>query len=190
VAKDDLASNPRECSSRGSRFFSCAGWRLDALTTSHGLRNMDQQMTRRAYFHSEDLSGSNIDELLELVKLTKPGPFGSRTLEMGCYLGIRQNGHLVAMAGEGLRLPGYTEISAVYRHPDHRGRGYATSLVAALVRKITERNEIPFLHVATENVGAIRHYEKPGFATRRIITLAIVKRGASSADNAATSPNS
>lgn len=124
----------------------------------------------------EDLHSSNTDEMLALVELTKPGPFGNRTPEMGRYLGIRQNGQLAAMAGERLRLPGYTEISAVCTHPNHRGRGYASSLVSVLIREVRERNEIPFLHVAVENLGAIRVYETLGFKTRRAMHLAVVKR--------------
>jgi predicted GNAT family acetyltransferase len=80
------------------------------------------------------------------------------------------------MAGERLRPLGYTEISAVCTHPEYRGRGYASSLVFALIQKITKRDETPFLHVRAENVGAIRLYEKLGFKTRRIINIAIVKR--------------
>lgn len=124
----------------------------------------------------EDLDTSNVDEMLALVELTKPGPFSRRTPELGSYLGIREEGQLVAMAGERLRPLGHTEISAVCTHPEYRGRGYASSLVCMLVQKITERDEIPFLHVRTENVGAIRVYEKLGFKTRRIINIAIVKK--------------
>ncbi len=124
----------------------------------------------------EDLSISDVDEMLALVELTKPGPFLRRTPELGSYLGIHEAGQLVAMAGERLRPLGYTEISAVCTHPEYRGRGYASSLVSALIRKTTGRGETPFLHVRTENVAAIRVYEKLGFRTRRVINIAIVKR--------------
>jgi predicted GNAT family acetyltransferase len=124
----------------------------------------------------EDLNISDIDEMLALVELTKPGPFLRRTPELGSYLGIREAGQLVAMAGERIRPLGHTEISAVCTHPEYRGRGYASSLVSALVQRIKERDEIPFLHVRTENVGAIRVYEKLGFKTRRVINVVIVKR--------------
>ncbi len=121
----------------------------------------------------EDLNLTNIHEMLTLTELTKPGPFGKRTPELGSYWGIHQTGQLVAMAGERLRLPGYTEISAVCTHPEHRGQGHASSLVSALIRKITRRGDIPFLHVASDNVNAIHLYEKLGFKTRRFLTLAI-----------------
>jgi predicted GNAT family acetyltransferase len=123
----------------------------------------------------EELNISLVDEMLALIELTKPGPFLKRTPELGSYLGIREGGELVAMAGERLKPSGYTEISAVCTHPNYRGRGYASSLVSILIQTITKRNEIPFLHVRTENIDAIRVYEKLGFKTRRIINIAIVK---------------
>ena len=125
---------------------------------------------------AEDLSISHTDEMLALTELNKLGRFRKRAPELGSYLGIREAGQLVAMAGEGFRFPGYTEISAVCTHPDHRGRGYASSLVSALIQKITKRGETPFLHVGTDNAEAIRVYEKLGFKTRRIITFVIVNR--------------
>ena len=123
----------------------------------------------------EELNISHVDEMLALVELTKPGPFSKRTPELGSYLGIRESGQLVAMAGERLKPYGHTEISAVCTHPEYRGRGYASSLVSILMQRITRRNEIPFLHVRTENVDAIRVYEKLGFKTRRIINIVVVK---------------
>jgi predicted GNAT family acetyltransferase len=123
----------------------------------------------------EEVTISNVDEMLALVELTKPGPFLKRTPELGSYLGIREAGKLVAMAGERIKPYGYTEISAVCTHPDYRGRGYASSLVSILIQRITERDEIPFLHVRTENVDAIRVYEKLGFKTRLNINIAVVK---------------
>jgi predicted GNAT family acetyltransferase len=114
--------------------------------------------------------------MLALTELNKLGRFRKRAPELGSYIGIHESGQLIAMAGEGFRFPGYTEISAVCTHPDYRARGYASSLVSALTQKITERAEIPFLHVSKENVGAIRVYEKLGFKTRCDVNFAIVKR--------------
>lgn len=124
----------------------------------------------------ETLTGSDDDEMLALAELTEPGPFAKRTHELGTYLGIRETGKLVAMAGERLKPPGYTEISAVCTHPAHRGHGYASILVSALVNMIVERGETPFLHVRTGNTGAIRVYEKLGFETRRIFDIAVIRR--------------
>ncbi|HEX4489373.1 MAG TPA: GNAT family N-acetyltransferase [Terriglobales bacterium] len=122
----------------------------------------------------ETLGLVNVDEMLALIELTKPGPFGKRTPELGTYLGIRDGGRLVSMAGERLQLPGFTEVSAVCTHPDYRGRGYARMLISSLVRRIQQRGEVPFLHAASENTGAIRVYEGLGFTTRSLSTVVVV----------------
>jgi len=108
-------------------------------------------------------------EMMELTKLTRPGPFGKRTHELGTYFGIRREGKLVAMAGERLKIPGYTEVSAVCTHPEHTGRGYARMLTMEVMRRILDRGETPFLHVREGNVRAIQLYNQLGFATRALL---------------------
>jgi ribosomal protein S18 acetylase RimI-like enzyme len=122
----------------------------------------------------ERLDASRVPEMLALTELTKPGPFGTRTHELGTYLGIRSNGKLVAMAGTRLRLTGFSEISAVCTHPDFRARGFARSLVSALMLEMRERNEIPFLHVRMDNADAVHVYERLGFRLRKPMHLMIL----------------
>jgi ribosomal protein S18 acetylase RimI-like enzyme len=112
------------------------------------------------------LTQADVPEMLALTELTKPGPFGTRTREMGDYFGIRNGKALAAMAGERLRLPGYTEISAVCTHPDYLGRGYAKALLKMLMERICNRGELPFLHVRSTNLRAIQVYEHVGFRKR------------------------
>lgn len=113
-----------------------------------------------------DLSAADAPEMVALAELTKPGPFGPRTRELGRYIGIRQNGRLAAMAGERLRIPGYTEVSAVCTHPEFLGRGYARALMIELMQRIIERGERPFLHVRKDNTRAIELYRWLGFTER------------------------
>ncbi|MGW4230434.1 GNAT family N-acetyltransferase [Streptomyces sp. NPDC004980] len=118
-----------------------------------------------------ELGADSAAEMLDLVARTEPGPFWPRTHELGAYLGVRGDGALVAMAGERLRPPGWTEISAVCTVPGARGRGHAARLVSTLVTRIVARGERPFLHVAETNTGAIALYERLGFKTRRQMTF-------------------
>ncbi|MCT7353983.1 GNAT family N-acetyltransferase [Streptomyces sp. 15-116A] len=118
-----------------------------------------------------ELGAGDVPEMLDLVARTQPGPFWPRTRELGIYLGIRDNGTLVAMAGERLRPPGWSEISAVCTAPEARGQGHAARVVHALVERITARDERPFLHVAETNTGAIDLYTRWGFETRKPVTF-------------------
>lgn len=115
-------------------------------------------------------------EMIELTSLTKPGPFGTRTHELGTYLGIRREGKLVAMAGERLKVPGHTELSAVCTHPDHTGNGYAGVLMIEVMRRIRDRSETPFLHVRGENTRAIDLYKLLGFRERKSGHFAVLRK--------------
>jgi ribosomal protein S18 acetylase RimI-like enzyme len=115
----------------------------------------------------ETLGADDVDAMLALVGRTKPGPFARRTHELGTYLGVYDDlAGLVAMAGERLRVPGATEISAVCTDPAARGRGLATRLVLALAAGIRARGELPILHASADNTTAIRLYQELGFRLR------------------------
>jgi ribosomal protein S18 acetylase RimI-like enzyme len=121
------------------------------------------------------LGTADVSEILDLVERTQPGPFRKRTIELGTYLGIRRGGRLIAMAGERLRVPGWTEVSAVCTDPDHRGQGLAARLVRAVVAGILARGERPFLHAAADNAGAVRLYERLGFALRTPVMFGVYR---------------
>ncbi|WP_091610967.1 GNAT family N-acetyltransferase [Amycolatopsis saalfeldensis] len=121
------------------------------------------------------LGEADVPEMLELVAKTQPGPFLARTVLLGAYLGLRYEGALVAMAGERLHPPGWTEISAVCTDPAFRGRGLAARLVRAVGAGIRDRGETPFLHAAASNVHAIRLYETLGFRLRRELVFSAVR---------------
>ncbi|TIU81371.1 MAG: GNAT family N-acetyltransferase, partial [Mesorhizobium sp.] len=57
-------------------------------------------------------------EMLALASITKPGPFTLEALNLGDFWGVRIGGRLVAMAGERMKQPGYTELSGVSSHPE------------------------------------------------------------------------
>jgi ribosomal protein S18 acetylase RimI-like enzyme len=122
------------------------------------------------------LSEADAPEMLALAKLTEPGPFAARTVLLGEYLGVRSGGGLIAMAGERMKFPGFTEISAVCTHPEYRGRGLAEALVRILMRNILDSGEVPFLHIFADNVAAGALYKKLGFTHRRSLVVSVLKR--------------
>jgi ribosomal protein S18 acetylase RimI-like enzyme len=126
-------------------------------------------------FTYRQLHPADVPEILALTRLTEPGPFLARTIHLGSYFGIYQQGRLAAMAGERLHLTGFTEISAVCTHPDFRGRGFGNALLSMVRNRILARGEMPFLHVRASNATAIRLYQKQGFAIRARLHLAVVK---------------
>jgi predicted GNAT family acetyltransferase len=95
---------------------------------------------------------------------------------MGRFRGARLDGRLAAMAGERMRLPGYTEVSGVCTHPDFRGRGLARRLSQIVAAAIQARGETPFLHAWATNTAAIALYESLGFAHRCSVNVAVLKR--------------
>ena len=123
----------------------------------------------------ERLTAADVPEILELIARTEPGPYAPRTIELGTYLGLRVNDRLVAMAGERLHPPGWTEISAVCTDAEFRGRGIATRLIRAVAAGIRDRGETPFLHALASNTTAISLYETLGFTLRKRSVLTLVQ---------------
>ncbi|WP_277185739.1 GNAT family N-acetyltransferase [Caballeronia sp. BR00000012568055] len=124
----------------------------------------------------ERLSASNAAEMLDLALRTNPGPFAIRTVETGHYIGVRDKGRLIAMAGERMTLDGFVEISAVCVDDEYRGRKLAGRLMNILRREIRLRGDVPFLHVRDDNASAIGLYHRLGFEDRKMFGLYRVKR--------------
>ena len=117
--------------------------------------------------------------MLEIAKETDPGPFELNTWRMGEYFGIEQDGRLVAMAGERLRMDGWTEISGVCTLREARGKGYAQVLVRYLQARHRTNDISAFLHVrlgSESEMSAIRAYEKVGFSHHRQTLVQLLAR--------------
>lgn len=124
------------------------------------------------------LGAEHLPQILALVELTQPGPFGPRTIELGEYFGCFDGERLVAMAGERMHAPPLREISGVCTHPDARGRGLARRLMLHLVRREMQRGETPFLHVMSANTTAHALYLRMGFVDRLELPVWVVARSA------------
>ncbi|MBB5957993.1 ribosomal protein S18 acetylase RimI-like enzyme [Saccharothrix tamanrassetensis] len=141
------------------------GW--DVVFRGAGVQLVDDGVRAAEDPEAVRLTAADVPEMLDLVERTRPGPFRPRTIELGSYLGIRRGGRLVAMAGERLHPPGWTEISAVCTDEEFRGRGLGTRLVLAVAAGIRARGETPMMHASADNTNAIRLYESLGFRLRR-----------------------
>ncbi len=125
----------------------------------------------------EPLTEADAPAMLALATLTEPGPFFDRTHRLGDFFGVKQDGRLLAMAGERLKPDGFTEVSGVCAHPDARGRGYAGALMRAVIERILARGETAFLHSYADNVGAIALYHSLGFTIRAPMQMRMLNRG-------------
>jgi GNAT superfamily N-acetyltransferase len=155
-----------------------AGWTLDA-----------EAMVLQMLWHGEaptddpapdalPLGPEHAQSALELAELTRPGPFGPRTLELGDYFGVLAGGRLIAMAGERMHAGALREISGVCTRPEHVGQGLARRLMLKLVRRQLARGERPFLHVMRANEGARALYQRMGFVEHREVVVRVVTRAA------------
>ena len=122
------------------------------------------------------LTDADAPQMLALATLTRPGPFFTRTHQLGDFLGVKQGGRLLAMAGERMKLTGFTEVSGVCTDPDHRGRGYAGALMRVVAARILARGETPFLHSYAHNTGAIALYQSLGFSLRQKMIMTLLTR--------------
>ena len=120
------------------------------------------------------LGDDDAAEMLALATLTKPGPFFSRTHQLGDFIGVRVAGQLVAMAGQRMRPDGFTEASGVCVHPDHRGQGYAARLLREVTATILATGEKAFLHSYADNATAIGLYESLGYRGRAELMFTIL----------------
>ncbi|MFN5243681.1 MAG: GNAT family N-acetyltransferase, partial [Novosphingobium sp.] len=121
------------------------------------------------------LGASDVAEMTDLALATEPGPWGPLTHQYGQFWGIREEGRLLAMAGERMRpAPGLAEVSGVCTWPDQRGRGLAGALIRRVMADQVGRGDVPYLHSYAGNVSAIRLYESLGFRAEREMVATVL----------------
>ncbi|MEU1588024.1 GNAT family N-acetyltransferase [Micromonospora sp. NPDC005710] len=112
------------------------------------------------------LGSADLPALRELYARAYPDNwFDERMLGTGQYLGVREGGELVAVAGVHVFSPAY-EVAAlgnVTTHPRWRGRGLGAAVVAALCVRLRDRVTHVTLNVKADNAAAVRLYERVGF---------------------------
>jgi len=150
---------------------------LSAISTAFGVQMIAEVPLQTVSDERvQRLTQEDAAEMLALASLTKPGPFTLEALSLGGFWGVKVEGRLVAMAGERMKQPGYTELSGVCSHPEFRGGGLGRLLSLFVSDQIMARGEIPYLHAYATNAAAIRLYESIGFRLRSTMNVAVVQR--------------
>ncbi|HEX7812723.1 MAG TPA: GNAT family N-acetyltransferase [Burkholderiales bacterium] len=150
------------------------GWNLEVETTIVKMA-WDAAMPKGgAAVEPVRLDATHVADAQALAAATNPGPFGSRTIEMGEYFGYLFEGRLVAMAGERMQAGNLHEVSAVCVHPEYQGKGLAREIMFHVIRRQLHRGETPFLHVLKHNERAVRMYERMGFRIHREMPVRVV----------------
>jgi GNAT superfamily N-acetyltransferase len=150
------------------------GWNIDTESTLFKMLWAAEMPAIDETPDAVPLGPEHTAQALELATLTRPGPFGPRTIELGEYFGCFDGPRLVAMAGERLYAGSLREISGVCTHPEFQGRGFARRLMVKLIRRQMQRNETPFLHVMHDNGSARRLYERMGFGYYRESVVRVI----------------
>jgi ribosomal protein S18 acetylase RimI-like enzyme len=124
-----------------------------------------------------ELTPADVPEMSVVYTATRPGrSLCPRIQKLGQFLGIREDGKLVAMGGLRLHLPGYREITTVATLPSHEGRGYGTTIVRSLIERIRSRGDRPFLTVRNDNTRAVEIYHRLGFKERTLLYSRTIRR--------------
>ena len=127
-------------------------------------------------FEIVELGEDDAPAMYDLAMLTQPGPYAAHTNRLGEFIGVKQDGRLIAMAGERMKMPRLSEVSGVCTHPDHRGKGYAGALMRIVAERMLGRGETPWLHAYASNTGAIALYESLGFRLHGTVTASVLVR--------------
>lgn len=153
-----------------------AGWRIEHESTMFKMLWAGELPAVDAAPEALPLGPAHVVQALELAALTRPGPFGPRTLELGEYFGMFDGAQLLAMAGERAFAGNLREVSGICTLPQAQGRGLARRLTAGLIRRQLLRGETPFLHVMRSNEGARTLYRRMGFVEVRESAVRVVRR--------------
>lgn len=119
------------------------------------------------------LSVEDADEVAALMRRCEPewwGEITSEQLRRGWpnvfWIGIKKDGKVVSV-GNTRFVDFASNIGIVATDENYRNRGYATSIVSALVKEIFKISSTAIIHVIEDNVPAICAYSKVGFKPYR-----------------------
>ena len=139
---------------------------IDLMTLRRG------EQTLRIRHSMARLSLADAEEIAALIRHADPEWWREVTAKRiadgmpeRLWLGIRVDDQLASIGGA--RLDDWSScITTVATHEAHRNKGYATSIVSALLDQIFRRSQLALIYVESDNVPALRAYSRVGFKTR------------------------
>lgn len=117
----------------------------------------------------ERLGSDDAEGIADLMRTADPSWWGEVTAERiksrvrdALWLGIRQNGKIVSVGMARLTDFG-SNINVAATREQYRNRGFATSIISALVKETLKTSSTVLIHVINDNAPAMRTYSKVGF---------------------------
>jgi len=117
----------------------------------------------------EKLSVDVADEIAGLMREAYPEFWSVITAEgikesfaEASWVGIRHKGKLVAF-GKAVSTPPVSHVAWIATHADYRNRGYAKSILSALLKAVLVYSSTAFIYVLSDNSSAMQVYSAVGF---------------------------
>jgi ribosomal protein S18 acetylase RimI-like enzyme len=117
----------------------------------------------------EKLSEGDAGEIAELMHVAYPEFWSVITAEgieesfdEALWVGVKRERKLVAF-GKAVSEPSAGHVAWIATHADYRNRGYATSILSALLREVLEVSSTAFIYVLSDNPTAMHVYSGVGF---------------------------
>ena len=129
----------------------------------------------------ERLLPAEVNELNRLYQLGFASWLPTAAIVEGIYFGIRVNGRLVAAAGTHVisREQRMAVVGNVLTHADHRGRGYAKAVTAAVTAELLRFCDDVVLNVRSDNPPAIAAYSRLGYREHCRFEERLIRRSGS-----------
>jgi len=119
------------------------------------------------------LSIDAAEEIVELMRRADPSWWGETSVENMrkalaeiYWLGIKEDERIVSVGNTRL-IDFASNIGVVATEEKYRNKGYATSIVSALVSEILKTSPTAIIHVITDNTPALHAYSKVGFGPHK-----------------------
>ncbi len=143
------------------------GWQMQpcGLHLKMGLQEPPEKLPGKVH-EIVPITREHIGEIYDLFQVSHPvNDFDPGMVDIGPYLGIRNNGRLVCIGGVHVYSTAYkvAALGNIVTHPQFRGQGMAAAITLALCQHLSSKVDLIGLNVKADNTRAIRVYHRCGF---------------------------